>query len=224
MIAAEGPNGPYAAELRRMVASFATRDRLRTATHVNVFESDRWMFHKAVDVDGKLQRHEIPVTGGAVEQEFKTDGSTHVAQIVKNPSIAADNANKIVDTFLPSSSFFSQSESVKQAQIEAAVRIENPLIHSPSTQDCVGCHVVTRALNRVGRNLGDTGGNFRDTYTVPSGINGQRVLNQDENIWAIRAFGFFRAEVSITKGTINDSAKVAGLLNAVIDGRESFAD
>ena len=98
-------------------------------------------------------------------------------------------------------------------------RIENPRIHSPSTLDCVHCHITesTRIwANKVAKSMVKESETTEGLY-VKSAIskkhNLTNVTRSTEHNKSIRAFGYFQNLPSINQRTINESSQVAEDMN-----------
>lgn len=79
---------------------------------------------------------------------------------------------------------------------EAALRIENPELHSPASVDCVSCHAAQPARFWMERNtaLGNRFSASRYTSTQPLEV----VSAIDDTTRVLRAFGWFQARPAIS--------------------------
>lgn len=209
----EGLDGPFRKALWRVVETHAVRSSLRVATHMFTVHDDEWTFFRTISRDGKLVKDDVPFVGKQ-SQLMVSPGIPRIE--IRDRSTAKDNVNLIVDS-LPGGNgdFFKLPEAERKALVDAALRIDNPLAHTPSTTDCASCHAATRSLSRAVSvrdfvNLDDGNPN---RYRPPAGTTGKLVGMELDNVYSVRAFGYFRSSPSFTKGVVNDSAKVADGFN-----------
>lgn len=212
VLAKEGLSGPYATRVFRLIERFARPSALKIATHLFTEHSDRWFFSKTERRGDRLVAVNVPFVGTPSQEVFSTGSPIFT---VKNPSTSVDNVNTIVDSiFGGNGKFYQQPASVQTALVDAALRIDNPLRHTPATLDCVSCHCASRAVRRVKRyeylNLDDGNPN---RYRSPEGVTGTLDGMKLDNDYSVRAFGYFFDKVSITKGVVNDSARIADWFN-----------
>lgn len=120
----------------------------------------------------------------------------------------------------------------RQAAFDAALRIENPLFHTPDTIDCASCHVAGVARLVVGPQFGlDEAGN-PNTFTIASPYvlpaDKQRTTAADpmtkpkpdltvggSTQTNIHMFSYIDTHPSITPRVINETAVIVDYLNSI---------
>lgn len=111
----------------------------------------------------------------------------------------------------------------RQQAFDAAVRIENPDLHSPETVDCASCHAAEPARRLVGeRKLKLTGkaeSKFAaDPIFVPAAETA--LTSVDTTGVDVHMFSYKGANASIHQRTVNETAAVVAYLNAqVLDAK-----
>ena len=98
-------------------------------------------------------------------------------------------------------------------------RIENPRIHSPSTIDCVHCHITESTRIWAGK----VASSMVKEYETTEGLYVKGTLSKNQNLTnitrsnvhnkSVRAFGYFQTLPSINQRTINESSQVAEDMN-----------
>lgn len=106
----------------------------------------------------------------------------------------------------------------QQAAIDAAVKIENPTMHSPNTIDCASCHVAGPSSIRTGASLGlTTKGNVntfqRNTKLVSAADMKQTTPIDDDTRINFHAFSYRDTFPMVSLRVINETASVVAFLN-----------
>lgn len=108
-----------------------------------------------------------------------------------------------------------------QLAFDAAVRLENPVLHSPDTTDCASCHAAEIARSMVGeRKLGLRVKNPKNAFTTPARFvpsEDMKRTSVDASI-DVHMFSYKGAVASIHQRTINESAAVVAYVNAKVIG------
>lgn len=117
--------------------------------------------------------------------------------------------------------------------INAALRIENPDLHTQGSTDCVSCHTATTArvatqerMMAANPALASNPGFFLDRarfpglFAAPAGSDTRRddTISNLGALTNLRMFGFFHRTASVSQRTINETAAVADFLNRNILG------
>jgi hypothetical protein len=118
----------------------------------------------------------------------------------------------------------SVADEKRQAAFDAAVRIENPTLHSPDTVDCASCHAAEPARRLVGEKklgltLKDRANSFvASTEFVPTADT--RLTSVDAAGINVHMFSYKGKVASVHQRTVNESAAVVAYVNAkVLDAR-----
>jgi hypothetical protein len=113
----------------------------------------------------------------------------------------------------------------RQLAFDAAVRLENPTLHSPNTTDCASCHAAEGTRSMVGaKKLGlhvkdETNAFAADGHFVPK--EDTHRTSVDTTMINLHMFSYKGGVASIHQRTINESAAVVAYLNEkVLDARK----
>jgi hypothetical protein len=118
------------------------------------------------------------------------------------------------------------SATEREVAFDAAVRIENPTLHTPETTDCASCHAAAPARAMVGEalfGLADDGLDFvADGRLVADGrfvpTEDLAELPQDATV-SMHMFSYKGATPSIHRRTIHESAAVVAFLETWVRSR-----
>jgi len=89
-----------------------------------------------------------------------------------------------------------------QAAFDLAFRIENPLLKSPASVDCVSCHVADRARTSSLDQLGTSANQYTHEAFDLS-------LSQKHGVRVQRSFGYIGRLPAVNQRVVNESAEVA---------------
>ncbi|MGA7179574.1 MAG: hypothetical protein WBX11_08330 [Thiobacillaceae bacterium] len=215
VIEEQGPNGPFAQGLRKLLDKYVGAKTLWRITAMKTFVgSDQWAFLGFNVSDGTTQSIVIPRTRGATEQGFRTGQMTQTefsSGVVTPAPQGADNLIPI----LQNSRFLQANDPALLGALGKAVAdIENPKIHTPETMDCVSCHAAQAAgsvlFERVA-GLSDMPQVMKRKFksTLPLQNLGQR----QDNTHVLRALGYVDRDLVLSRRVINETADVAEKLN-----------
>lgn len=223
IMAAQGLEGAFAKGLRTLVIEFAQEGNLKEATAMLRLNANEWRFARSLpNTAHELVGAPIPFVNGSVQTLFgerRHDGNPGIFNEIRPQASGADSLNEAVDSDAPVGGFFKLSPEEQGDLLQAALRIDNPLVHTPSTIDCVSCHVASRVLARVkGKDYLEARDGNVDRYVPPMPMT-LRNETEDREItlgYTSRAFGYGLMgprDASTTQRVINDSARVASDLN-----------
>jgi hypothetical protein len=108
----------------------------------------------------------------------------------------------------------------RQAAFDAAVRIENPALHSPDTTDCASCHAAAISRSMIGEkrfNLKVSAADaaFKvDTRFVPVAETKETTL--DPNSINVHMFSYKGKVAGIHRRTVNESAAIVSFTNQFV--------
>jgi hypothetical protein len=211
ILAQQGLAGAFAEGMRGIVLSHIGETRITRITHFDHNfdpDSDGWtfgIFDKAAG--GTLVAQRVPTT-------------THTGQTVAGTSADAPLAQSGAFTFLETAtkdpvsplvdSGRGPANSKLQGAFNAALRVQNPLIHSAITTDCANCHLAEGAV-RIGE--AQYGFGPGPAFTHPRSL---ARVDQRTSVTNLHAFGYLGRQVSIMQRTANESVLVAAALEAKI--------
>jgi hypothetical protein len=219
VLAQQGVGGAMAQGLGRIVLQFAGSSNLTRFTamssaslfsHPQGGEARFWNF-LGFDVNrGTLNPMNIPtLQGGVTMEKFSVAGTDPLRGTFEEGTTSADNMNPLGNV----DSAKAAGPADLQKAYTAALKIENPNVHSPNTIDCASCHVAQAARQLVGEadpfHLSDTeGAAFRGAppSTTP-------VVNDSLKALNIHAFSYRDAHAMINQRIINETTAVVAFVN-----------
>ncbi|HYD46789.1 MAG TPA: hypothetical protein VEB21_00485, partial [Terriglobales bacterium] len=175
------------------------------------FNVNEWMFGGFDVVDGTLVPIDI-IDAGSQRQRFINvfleSEEDFVASVDPKP-LGDDDISLL---FNSNNARAASNEAIAAAET-AALRIENPNVHTTETVSCVACHVATQARLWTERSLGRSSEGHPDRFTAAADLS----LNSETKLipGSLRAFGYLHRKVAISQRTVNETAAVAAALNGV---------
>ena len=213
LIASQGLSGSYWQELSSIILSYTGEARLVRFTFMSSSTADMmWDFGGFDITPQKITRMVIPRIQTR-DQSFVN--VTH--DMVHFNGGAKPEAPGDVDTFsrivANSGNFTPEDSAIVKASVESIYRIENPTIHSPATVDCASCHTAEPARLWAISVFSELHLD-QSQYRFQSAFNLQNTTESGSTTHLLRAFGYDGKTPAISQRTINESAAVAGALNA----------
>ena len=195
----------YADRLRALVGRYAAAPRLLRLTlfaQKATSAAFHWVFRGVELRPGGTYEDMIIPSIGAPQQD---------AILVGAPETSYDT-DPLADapagfaTALDATAFAAASPAQRDAALAAMVAIQNPLVHSADTVQCVGCHVSTFLTPRraavAGVDPATLPGRFTSGFDLSTG---QGIATEFDR--SLRAFGWFFAEPAISQRVVNDTAQ-----------------
>lgn len=105
-------------------------------------------------------------------------------------------------------------DAARQRALTAALRIENPLRHSPDTIDCLSCHVAMATRTFGEQRLGLSSQGNPDLFTSTQDL--RFTMPAQPSLENIHALSYMGTELGINQRTANDSAVVAQAMTALL--------
>lgn len=214
---AQGLEGPMAKGLNAVVLRYAGAKNFERFT---IFSTSglgtAWNF-KGFDVRaGVTSPMAIPTVpqGTTTVAFFRGFAKKTLSGDFTPPTTASDNLQLFANDDLTSAA----TAQKKQAAFDAALRIENPDIHSPDTIDCASCHAAQPVRTMMGeRKLGLSGkgsGNAfaADERSVPAVDLAQTTKPKDDDDVNVHMFSYEDVTASIHQRTINETAAIVSYL------------
>ncbi|MBK7584559.1 MAG: hypothetical protein IPI67_30780 [Myxococcales bacterium] len=208
---AEGLSGAYSVGLKGALSAVIGADRLTRVTFMRRgTAADSWTFAGYDLVHGAV----IPVAildPKVTEQSFVNDVAAGALGFAARLEPANLPTPEDLGPVFDSVSAKQLDDDSLWPSYEAALRIENPELHSPASVDCVSCHAAQPARFWMERNtaLGNRFSASRYTSTQPLEV----VSAIDDTTRVLRAFGWFQARPAISARVVNESAAVVAYLN-----------
>jgi hypothetical protein len=215
IILAEGSSSAYAKGLLEVLLDSAGEQNLTRVTFMAVENAgERWRFGGFDVIGGQLERMHIVTLGGEPTQQtfenFDLAGLKYL-EAAARPSTYADD---VLAPFFDSDEAIASPPDEQLSAYDAALRIENPDLHSPDTIDCVSCHVATPARRWAEKTLSLSPAGNPNTYDEAA--YDVAVLPTSERTNVLRAFGYFGSAPAISQRTINETIAVARTVNATL--------
>lgn len=144
------------------------------------------------------------------------DSPMHLTELSGRPGAkptetgTADKVSAILDTR-------TTSEAAQIAGLNASVRIDNPLIHSPETMSCVECHVASGARRALLDDKPALKAKIDPANVFKAPMTANHVVSKD--VSNLHAFSWKGTDLGISDRAANDSAAVAAKMNALVFGR-----
>ena len=204
------PAGAYATGLKTLVRTWANTAGLRRLTFFaqpDVFAQIRWVFRGLEGTPGAYLPITIAGSDGGTEQDVILAGTPTSPGYTATPfSDDPLGLGRAIDA----QSFTAGTPPEKDAALHALTSVSNPTQHSPTTVQCVACHVATQLTARRAEEMGTTADQIPGIYTstwdlsVAGGksaaANGGRFL---------RALGWLGIEPLVSQRVVNETAQTA---------------
>lgn len=213
----EGLSGAFAKGVMAAVLARVGQTALSRVARMDVTQgtASSWTF-TAVDVGAAalLTPVPIPVTPAVTFEQLANDAPGQIA--AKNARILGLAGNafstvtppEVIQPLLDQSDVTAptHSEAERWAAYEAALRIENPRIHTNATVDCVSCHLASPLRMNVPPASG-FGARPSSARYVPSSTEMTTLMNRNPTAFSFINFGYLINE-SISQRTVNETAEV----------------
>jgi hypothetical protein len=220
LIAAQGLTGTFAAQLEKVITTYAGAANLErfTSLTVELFSNDPpttssvglgefWSFDSFDVANGSATPRTIPALPQP-DTSMGLSASPDPLEATLTPvTTSVDNLDVLMS--------FSQASSATPAALgsafAAALRIENPHDNSPDTIDCLSCHMAQPAIQLVGMQLGMSPAGNPDAFvpdpSIPRADLAQTTMLVDsDQILNIHAFSYRNASPMINQRVINETA------------------
>ena len=210
----QGMTGAYGLALRDLVTQFIGGSNLAKLTFMtrNQGGGDRWDFggfnlrdfepggaFPIAGLDRSALVQTVRENGGGGGGGRGPGGAGAYAYTV-TPSILRGELN----TVLSSATAQNASAAERQRAMDSLVRVENPLLESPDTVDCSGCHLANRLRGSLEASFGLTSAlRYASAAEVTRLIGASERDNEN-----LRAFGYFGPDPAISQRTANETLKV----------------
>jgi len=206
----EGVDGAFAVGFRALLLSRVGAQNLVRATFMGSEQVGlTWRFG-GFDIDGDIPTPiEIPLVS-QLEQIFRNNDETGLT-FEDAAAYPASPSEDDFTLFFSASGADAATDAQRRSAYAAAVRIENPLFHSPDTIDCATCHAVRRHAERA---YGLSGEGLEELFLHPTGLPLEGATIEQTN--ELRAFGYLGNKPSVSQRTVNETAQVVAHVNGVV--------
>jgi len=210
ILAQQGLDGTFAEGMRGIVLAHLGESRITRITHFDHNfdpDSDGWTFSVFDKGPGGLVAQKIPtlkqpqqtVAGTSAHEPLPLSGAFPYLEFAGKDSVfpLVDASRGGVDSKL-------------RGAFDAAIRVQNPAVHSAVTTDCANCHLAEGAAR-----IGALEYGFSSTKAFTHTRSLARV-DERTSVTNLHAFGYLGRQVSIMQRTANESVLVAADLEAKI--------
>jgi len=195
-------NVEYADALRDLVNHHSHELTRLTLFAQNAFTASlNWAFRGEEMKGGQLTPITIPDIGQRQQRTILSGGDTtySTTPVADKPAGFA--------TAIDSAAFGAASPAARMQALEAMAAIQNPMLHTAETVQCIGCHVTTFLTARRAVVAGV------DPTAVTNRFISQRfdlstTGKSTTNDRSLRAFGYLFSEPMISQRVVNDTAQV----------------
>jgi hypothetical protein len=207
----QGLSGEFATGLKNVILEHTGSSRVTRMTFFRRTNARQgtWVF-------GLLNKAGATYERGAIfsltaprnqKQTFTNESFGDNLQATPIETTHPDNLSLLLNT----ASAKSASEADRQKAFDAALRIENPVHHSPDTIDCVSCHVATTASESAAtrfllKDVNKVGFEPKPVFAGPE----KRTLDN------LHAMSYLGRELGITQRTANETALVVQAVIALL--------
>lgn len=203
ILTAQGLEGAFGKTLRAIVLRHVGEKRIARITtfdHNFALDGDGWTFTIHDRVNGKYVAGKIP----GVDQSGQTVGGTPARALslaeTSAEALGGPSAKDPVAALVSSARREAPAATLQKA-FEAALRVEDPSVHTAASTDCANCHLAEGA-HRIGKELFG--------MNEPAGfLPGVSRRDERTSVTNLHAFGYLDRSVSITLRTAAESADVA---------------
>ncbi|HEY4240307.1 MAG TPA: hypothetical protein VGM88_10840 [Kofleriaceae bacterium] len=227
IIVDQGNDGAFAQHLRGILTEHAGASKLVRFTTLQIEEifansgdnppvggSEFWIMNGFDVASGTAAGFAIPTLPDGSLSETFTAG---VDPLLANGSPATTAADNILAISDPSTA---PTVAQEQAAVDAALRIENPLMHSPNTIDCVSCHLAPPARQLNASELtGSPGTEFQPAAQIPADdlVQTTDFFTDEDEVLNIHAFSYRNGTPMINQRVINETAANLAYLSAFVE-------
>jgi hypothetical protein len=217
----QGLSGAFAQGLNAIILKYAGAGNIIKITgFLGVFsQHTSWNFAASDVADGVTTVAPIAsLANNAVEQTVSLGTApTDLIQLSFLQTTTSDNVQPLLSSVVQD-----DTDDVRQAAFDGALRIENPNFHSPNTIDCASCHTAEIARQLVGEDFfklsatGDANAFVPNSKYVTKGDVDAKYLAVQPNGLAVNlhAFSYDGTAPMIIQRVINETASIVAALNA----------
>jgi hypothetical protein len=195
----QAPQGAYAQRLATLLKTHCSSTsliRLTFFAQPDIFAAIRWVF-KGVELQGDdFVDIRIPsATDGGVQHVLFLGDSYDVTMMTDVPKglMRAHSAM----------AYSSASPADQLESLAALTEVNNPLLRSVDTLQCVACHTATPLLGALAKGKTDLPGRYESDQNLA--LDGGA---SPETAISLRAFGWFREQPMISQRVVNETAQV----------------
>ncbi|MFO0665430.1 MAG: hypothetical protein U0174_15855 [Polyangiaceae bacterium] len=200
------PNSAFAQGLKKLLLEFAGRGNLSRVTFLTR-EPPRegtWTMGGFDIRNGDMTRMKVATLGQVETQTLRNSGFASFGFDIAPPPVATDDIKLLLNSV---AAVQAPRATAQKAQL-AALRIENPLRHTPDTIDCASCH-LTHGRQAVEAKFGFS-------PVAPDAFSQTRLSLKGANNTSgdnLHAFSYLDITPTVSQRVVNESASVADYIN-----------
>lgn len=211
ILAKQGLGGAFAQGLRSIVLEHAGAARTVRVTFFKLLNAgvSTWSFGILENQGGSYRPATIATlarSGQSLSNALAFGGD--LSATVDPVTTHADNLTLLLDTSRAKSAPPSQ----QQAAFDAALRIENPLRHTPDTIDCASCHAAMAAARSAEAKLGLSREGNANRFAPTSPVT--PTMPARVSLHNLHAFSYLGTELGVSQRTANETAVAVERVNA----------
>lgn len=216
----QGLRGSYFQALKRVFLTYTGEENLKRATFMTNHMMDNVWDFGGVDVEGSaISAIVIPRVNGTLQRITNPAGLFPQATFFGGqvmPTLRVENDD--ISMLMSNSRLIRPVEDEEKiiTQAAAALRIQDPRVHTPNTMDCVSCHAAQTAFRFANRQFPwlTLAERLQGVTYASREFSNENTSTDPDRTDNLRAFGFFRQMPAISQRVISESARVAEALNA----------
>lgn len=216
ILASQGLTGNMWKSLSEDLLKFAGEANLIRFTEFQQSNLDTvWSFNGFDIASGKTTKMVIPtLPSKATNDEFFIGFGADFAGGFTPSTNAEDDMQLLGNT----QNAEKASKSDQQAAFDAALRIQNPNVHSPNTIDCASCHMANPAQAMTGAKLGITAEGNANAFTIDSKLVKATDMKQRTKVdlsdgLNLHMFSYKDSNAMIGMRVINETGSVVAYVN-----------
>lgn len=209
----QGYAGSFAAGLKDLLRGYLGESRLVRMTFFSRSDTllSGWRFGAFDRVGQGFARAEIATT---MAQDQRLGAGVPVSGTLEGTVQPETGSADRLLLLLSGSLARAATPEVQQQAFGAALRIENPLRHTPDTIDCVSCHAAQAARAFGEQGLGLSAEAHPDRYAGAGDL--RLAAPRQVSLENVHAFSYLGAEAGLSQRTVNESAAVAQRLSELL--------
>lgn len=203
-VLAADPEGAYAAGLAALVSHYAAPDRLLRLTcfgQFSIHAALHWLFRgiEKKTPDGPLETIVMPDIAVTQQEVLLLGNDSYEVTPI------ADAPPGIMRVVLEDD-FVAASLADQRQSLEALAAVDNPLMHTPDTVQCMACHVTTQLMESRAPLAGIDPDTVAHRYESP--LDPRPFGDREVRLRTLRALGYIHREPLVSQRVANESAQV----------------
>lgn len=198
----ESMAGSFGKAFKALVLKFTSEKNISKVTFMRLESiGGIWAFGGFDVQNGMMKRINIPRINKDLQMFTNVGMGSFLSARIEPAPRGPDTFNKIIEGKVKD-----VSDSVNLVkEVKAAVRVEDPRLHSIETMDCVSCHTAMLVRHWSFKNFPEILN--QEAWPRTQSTEGLTLNN-------VRAFGYHEKTPTINQRTVNETLEIVSLLNA----------